>query len=199
VSSDDLASILELDDSSAHPGHPSVLASETGVAVRARVTPVPSYEIAIVDAINAYIQAIRSSEHLPEYWQYHLTAFARTLRILVAATPAEWSEIQRFGLAWSASVDEKWSSLRPSAIVALAGLREAESRVLKLINDAPDGLNSRAAGLVAFLSETGTSYATSSSRQSSLQGFFKRLGCEASSPCFFATLRCTGTARLLDG
>lgn len=36
--------------------------------------------------------------------------------------------------------------------MALAGLREAESGVLKVIKNAPDGVNSRAAGLIAFLS-----------------------------------------------
>lgn len=153
VSSDDLAGILELDDASADLGHASLWEAATGIAVRARVTPAPAAEVAVVDAIDAYLQAIRSSQGLPEYWQYHLTTLARTLRTLVTSTPAEWSDIRRFASAWSSSIDEKWSSLRPSAIAALADLRDAEKRVLKLIGDVPDVVNSRAAALAAFLSD----------------------------------------------
>jgi hypothetical protein len=153
VSSDDLAGILELDDASADIGHASLWEAATGIAVRARVTPAPVAEVVIVDAIDAYLQAIRSSHALPEYWQYHLTTLARTLRTLVASTPAEWSEIKRFAAAWSSSIDEKLSSLRPSAIAALVDLGEAEKRVLKLIGDVPDAVNSRAAALAAFLSD----------------------------------------------
>ncbi|MCZ7617124.1 MAG: hypothetical protein M5U32_02010 [Myxococcota bacterium] len=153
VSSDDLADILELDDASGDPGHASLWEAATGIAVRARVTPAPAAEVAIVDAIDEYLQAIRTSQALPEYWQYHLTTLARTLRTLVASTPAEWSEIKRFASAWSSSIDEKWSALRPSAIAALADLRNAEKHVLKLIGDVPDAVNSRAAALAAFLSD----------------------------------------------
>ncbi len=153
VSSDDLAGILELDDASADLGHASLWEAATGIAVRARVTPAPSAEVAVVDAIDEYLQAIRSSQALPEYWQYHLTTLGRTLRTLVASTPADWSEIKRFASAWSSSIDEKWSSLRPSAITALSDLRATEKRVLKLIGDTPNTVNSRAAALAAFLSD----------------------------------------------
>ena len=154
VSSDDLAGILELDAASADVGYASLWEAATGVAVRARVTPAPAAEVAVVEAIDAYLQAIRSSQALPEYWQYHLATLARTLRTLIASTPAEWSEIQRFASAWSSSLDDKWSSLRPSAIAALADLRDAEKRVLKLIAEVPDAVNSRAAALVSLLSDT---------------------------------------------
>lgn len=153
VSSDDLASILELDDASPALDHASLWEAATGAAVRARVTPAAAAEVAVVDGIDAYLQAIRSSQALPEYWQYHLTTLAKTIRLLVAATPAEWSEIKRFASAWSSSIDEKWSCLRPSAIAALADLRDAEKCVLKLIEDVPDAINSRAAALSAFLSD----------------------------------------------
>jgi rhodanese-related sulfurtransferase len=153
VSSDDLASILELEDASADFGHASLWEAATGIAVRARVIPVPDAEAAIVIAIDTYLQVIRSSQVLPEYWQHYLTTFARTLRTLVASTPAEWSEIKRFASAWSSSIDEKWSSLRPSAIAALADLRDADKHVLKLIGDEPDVINSRATALAAFMSE----------------------------------------------
>jgi len=153
VSSDDLAGILELDEASADIGHASLWEAATGIAVRVRVTPAPAAEVAVVDAIDAYLQAIRSSQSLPEYWQYHLTTLARTLRTLVTSTPAEWSDIRRFASAWSSSIDEKWSSLRPSAIAALADLRDAEKRVLKQIGDVPDAVNSRATALAAFLSD----------------------------------------------
>lgn len=153
VSSDDLAGILELDDASADLGHASLWEAATGIGVRARVTPAPAAEVAVVDAIDEYLQAVRTSQALPEYWQYHLTTLARTLRALVTSTPAEWSDIMRFASAWSSSIDEKWSSLRPSAIAALADLRDAEKRVLKLIGDVPDAINSRATALAAFLSD----------------------------------------------
>ncbi len=153
VSSDDLTGILELDDASTDLAHASLWEAATGIAVRARVTPAPSAEVVVVDAIDAYVQAIRSSQALPEYWQYHLTTLARTLQTLVASTPAEWSEIKRFAYAWSSSIDEKWSSLRPPAIAALSDLRDAEKRVLKFIADVPDAMNSRAAALAAFLAD----------------------------------------------
>lgn len=155
VSSDDLAGILELDDASEDLGYASLWEAATGIVAQARVTPASPTEVAVVDAIDKYLQAIRTSQALPEYWQYHLTTLARTLRMLVVATPAEWSEIKRFASAWSSSTDEKWSSLRPSAIAALVDLREAEKRVLKLIGDVPDAINSRAAALAVFLSDSG--------------------------------------------
>jgi hypothetical protein len=154
VSSDDLASIFEFDDASTDLAHSWLCQAAKGTAVQARVTPATSTEVAIVDAIDAYLHAVRSSQHLPEYWQYHLTTLARTLRSLVTSTPAQWSEIRNFASASSYSIEEKWSSLRPSTIAALSGLRDAETRVLKLIADLPDGLNSRAAGLAALISET---------------------------------------------
>lgn len=153
VSSDDLTSILELDDANSGLGHASLWEAATGVSVRTRIAPVPAAEVAVVDAIDTYLQAIRASQGLPEYWQYHLTALARTLRKLVASTPAEWSEIKRFASAWSSSIDEKWSSLRPSALAAFAGLRDKEKSVLKLIGDVPDAVNSRTVAIAAFLSD----------------------------------------------
>ncbi len=153
VSSDDLVSLLELDDSTGDAGHASLWELATGTAVQVLVTRVPSAEVAVVGAIDSYLDSVRRSESLPEYWRYHLTALARTVRVLVTATPAEWKEIGRFASAWSSSIDEKWSTLRPSAVAALAGLRGEERRVLKLINDVPDSINSRATGVVALLSE----------------------------------------------
>lgn len=152
ASSEELASILELDDTSTDLDLASLWEAATGIAVRACVTPVPAAELSVVQSINAYLQTIRSSHTLPEYWQYHLTKLARTLRALVASTPAEWSEIERFASAWSSSIDEKWLSLRPSAIATLTDLRDAEKQILKLIKEVPDAVNSRADALVAFLS-----------------------------------------------
>lgn len=153
VSSNDLAGILELDDSSSDPSHASLWEAATGIAVQSRVTPTPATEGAIVDGIDAYLEAIRLSQTLPEYWQYHLTSLAKTLRTLVAATPAEWSEIKRFASAWSSAIDEKWLSLRPAAVAALSDLREAEKRVLALIEHTSGTVNSRATALTAFLSD----------------------------------------------
>src|SRR5690606_31600961 len=104
-----LAGVLELDDENNDATHASLWEAATGVSVQARVTPTPPVEAAIVDAIDRYLQAIRSSQALPEYWQYHLATLARTLRALVTSTPAEWLEIVRFASAWSSSIDEKWS------------------------------------------------------------------------------------------
>jgi uncharacterized membrane protein YkvA (DUF1232 family) len=153
VSSDDLASILELDDANEDSGRASLWEAATGISVRARVTAAPTPEVAVLDAIDEYLQAIRSSRALPEYWQHHLTALARTLRILVAATPAEWSEIRHFASEWSSWIDEKWLSLRPAAIVTLADLRRADKRVLKQIQEVSDAVNSRAVALKAFLAD----------------------------------------------
>jgi uncharacterized membrane protein YkvA (DUF1232 family) len=154
VTSDDLASILEFEGASVDTGQASLWEAATGIAVRVCVTPATAVEVAVVEAIDAYLQDIRSSQALPEYWQYHLIAFARTLRTLVSSTPAEWSEIKRFAVAWSSSLDEKWSSFRPATIAALADLRDAGRRMLKLIREVPDAVNSRAAALATFLSDS---------------------------------------------
>src|SRR5262249_27864048 len=153
VSSDDLASILELDDTTDDLTHASLWEAATGMAVQARVTPELPAEAVIVDAIETYIDSVRSSDSLPEYWLYHLTTLATDLRVLIMATPAEWQKIRSFASAWSSSIDEKWSTLRPSAKASLSHIRAHEERVLKLINSVPDGVNSRAVGLAAFLCE----------------------------------------------
>jgi hypothetical protein len=153
VSSDDLADILELDDASTDIAHASLWEAATGITVQARIAPAPPAEAAVVHAIDTYLDAVRSSQALPEYWRYHLLSLARTLRTLIAATPSEWSAIRQFASAWSSSIDEKWSSLRSSALTALSDLRSAEKDVLGRIEDVPDVVNSGAAAVVAFLSE----------------------------------------------
>jgi hypothetical protein len=156
VSSSDLASMLELDDASKDLAHSALWEAAIGAALQARVMPATATEVAIVDAIDAHLGAVRSSQHLPEYWQYHLTTLGRTLRILVTSTPAQWADIRSLACQWSSSIAERWSSLRSSTIAALAGLRKTENVVSELIANSPDGLNSRAAGLVALIGETKT-------------------------------------------
>ena len=153
VSSDDLVAILELDDVNTDPGQLSLWEAATGTNIQPRVMEGPASECAVVKALDDYLAAVRSCQDLPEYWQYHLTMLAKTLRLLVAATPAEWSEITRFTSSWSASLDKKWASLRPSAVVALSSLRDLEMRVIKAVSQVPDNTNSRAAGLQMFLLE----------------------------------------------
>jgi uncharacterized membrane protein YkvA (DUF1232 family) len=152
ASPDDLIDILELDDASMDLSHASLWEAATGLAVRVVATPMPASEIAVIDAIDDYLQTLRSSQALPDYWRYHLATVARALRALVTATPAEWSEIRNFASAWSSSSEEKWSSLRSSAIAALSDLREAEKRILRQIESMPDAINSRAMALAAFVS-----------------------------------------------
>lgn len=154
VSPEDLAGILDLDNSDTGPSE-SLWEAATGLAVQPRISPTSPSEMAVASAIDSYLGLVRTSEHLPEYWQYYLTGLARVLRLLVASTPAEWVEIRRFAEAWSVSVDQKWSCLRTSAQLALAGLRDAERRVLEALRGVPDRYNSRSAALAAFLSETG--------------------------------------------
>jgi uncharacterized membrane protein YkvA (DUF1232 family) len=153
ASPDDLAQILELDDASADLAHASLWEAATGVAVQIRTTVASAAEVAVVDAIDVYLEAIGTSQALPDYWQYHLASLARALRLLIAATPAEWLVIRRFSSEWSSCLDEKWSSLRLSAVAALSHLREAEARVRKLIESVPDAVNSRAVALTEFLSD----------------------------------------------
>lgn len=151
VSPDDLVGILDLDDQRHELEHASLWEAATGLSVRARATPLSPAEVGVVDAIDSYLRAVAASQTLPEYWQYYLTRLGRTLRLLVTATPAQWSEIKRYAATWSSSVDEKWSSLRPSAIAAVKPLRDAEQCVIKLLDEIPDVFNSRATGLAAFL------------------------------------------------
>ena len=153
VSSSDLASILELDDSGADLSHASLWEAATGATIRPRLTKVPLSETVVIEAIDAYARAIRTSEALPEYWKYHLAALARTLRLLVTSTPSEWAEVRRFASMWSSSIDEKWTSVRSSSVAELSGLRDAEKHVLKLLDDVPESINSRAVQLVDFLAE----------------------------------------------
>jgi len=153
VSSADLAGILELDDSTADLSSSTLWEAATGATIRARLTQIPVDESAVVEAIDAYARALRTSEHLPEYWKYHLAALVRTLRLLVTSTPAEWDEVRRVAHEWSSSIDEKWTSLRSSAATALAGLRNAEKQVLTLLDHIREPVNSRAVGLAAFIAE----------------------------------------------
>jgi uncharacterized membrane protein YkvA (DUF1232 family) len=153
VSSDDLVSILELDDTENDITHSSLWEAATGMQVQPRTTLLTESESVILSAIDAYLKTVRSLQDLPEYWRYHLTALAKTLQILVASTPAEWSEIRRFADSWSSSTDEKWSTLRASALSGLLDLREAERWVLQLLGNVSDIVNSRALGLSTALSE----------------------------------------------
>lgn len=152
ASPDDLANILELDDTT-DLARASLREAAAGMSVQAQMAPTPPAEAAVVDAVDAYLEAVRASQALPEYWRYHLSALARGLRTLIAATPSEWSSIRKYASAWSSSIDEKWSSLRPSAFAGLSDLRHAERRVIALIADTRDPVNSRATALSAFLSE----------------------------------------------
>jgi len=151
VTSDDLVGILELDDPGADSAQSSLWEAATGHSVRPLLTPLSPDEVSIVESIDAYLQVVRSSESLPEYWRYHLMTLARTLQILVTSTPAEWSEIKRFVTCWSASVDEKWATLRSAAAEALANVRAAEKRVGELVSRVGATLNSRASGLADFM------------------------------------------------
>lgn len=153
VSPDDLVGILDLDDQRQELEHASLWEAATGLGVRARATPLSPNEVGVVDAIDTYLRAVAASETLPDYWQYHLTRLGRTLRLLVTSTPAQWSEIRRYAATWSSSVDEKWSSLRSTAIAAVQPLRDAEKCVLKLLDEVPDVFNSRATGLATFLTD----------------------------------------------
>lgn len=112
------------------------------------VSEEPAHEGEIVRAIDDYLEAVRSSGDLPEYWQYHLRDMARTLRLLVTSTPALWPDIRGFARLWTSAIDEKWASLRSSTIAGLASVRDAERQVLALIDQQPDGPNSRAVALL---------------------------------------------------
>jgi uncharacterized membrane protein YkvA (DUF1232 family) len=151
VSPEDLADILELDDATTDSAHASLWEAATGATVRTRTASAPSGEVAVVDAIDAYLERVHVSEALPDYWQYQLVSLARTLRLLVAATPAEWSMIRQFSAEWSLCVEAKWSTLRRSAVAALVGLREAEGQVRDLIANVQDAVNSSASALAAFM------------------------------------------------
>jgi hypothetical protein len=153
VSPDDLVGILDLDDQRQELEHASLWEAATGLSVRSRATPLSPAEVGVVDAIDTYLRVVAASQTLPEYWQYHLTRLARTLRLLVTSTPAQWSEIRRYAATWSLSVDEKWSSLRSTAITAVKPVRDAEKCVIKLLHEIPHAFNSRATGLAAFLTD----------------------------------------------
>ena len=154
VSADDLADILELDDECTDLIHSSLWEAATGGQINLYYTPLSPDEIKIIVAIKDYLKKIETSECLPEYLKYYLITFASTLKILIAANPTEWSEIKRFATVWSLSIDEKWSSLRPSALQALASLHNVEKDVVRLINNVMETVNSRASGLVEFLTQT---------------------------------------------
>ena len=153
VSPDDLAGILALDDQRQDLEHASLWEAATGIGVRVRSASVSAAEVGVVNAIDAYLRAVTASTTLPEYWQYQLARLARTLRMLVTATPAQWSDIRRYATTWSSSVDEKWASLRSSATGAVKPLRDAERCVIKLLEEIPDAFNSRAKALAAFLTD----------------------------------------------
>lgn len=150
---EDLASVLELDDAGTDLAQASLWEAATGIIVRVHTTPTPEVEVELATSIDVYIDAVRAVETLPLYWQYHLTALARTLRTLITSTPSEWSEIRRFASVWSASVEAKWATLQAPTNASLTEVRSAGDRVVDQINAVVDIVNSRATGLAGFMSE----------------------------------------------
>jgi hypothetical protein len=155
VPSDDLADIVELDGGTEDVAYPSLIAATKQTAIDYRVAPGAACEASIAEAIGVYLETLRASPQLPDYFRYQLANFARTLRVLVRSTPAQWSEIRNFASAWSVKIEEVWSSLRPGTISALSNLRDAEKQVLNLIGGHPDKMNSHGLGLLAITSEGG--------------------------------------------
>jgi uncharacterized membrane protein YkvA (DUF1232 family) len=148
VSRSDLSNISELDHDSADPASFSVVRAATSTSIHTTTTPPTADESELLAAIDTYADAVRSATDLPEYWHYHLLGGARTLRVLITATTALWSDIEGFASRWTTSVNEKWASLRTTTVAALSDVRKAEMHVLSLLKKAPDGPNSRARALL---------------------------------------------------
>lgn len=155
VSKGDLIDILELD--STETGHlsleqTSLQNAATGHDIQLKVSELTSDEQAIVSALDSYMEEIRLSTLLPEYWKYQLFRFATTIRLLVTSTPSKWFDIRRLASEWSRVTDEKWLSLRSAAAASLSNIRTAEGLVLERLQQPKEADNSRARTLRAFVS-----------------------------------------------
>jgi hypothetical protein len=154
ASSDDLLAMLELDASNTHGAYRSLVIAATGLTVQTRVTAYAPGERGIADAIDGYLQLLRSSHSLPEYWRYHVSGLARSLRTLILSTPAEWSEIKRSTIVWKTFSDNRWASVRGTVPEDLFHCRQAEERIARAVLGVSEQWNSRALSLREFISET---------------------------------------------
>ena len=170
VSPMDLTEILDLESVNSDISQATLWEAATGRSLKSLVTDLSPTEVKVLGAIDGYIHDVIKAEQLPEYWRYHLTSMARTLHALISVTPAEWSKIGQCAAMWSASVDEKWASLRPGAVCSLKSLRVAEYQIRQLIGGVSEVFNSRARGLV------------SNSAAKVLEGRNWRLVCEDAEP-----------------
>jgi uncharacterized membrane protein YkvA (DUF1232 family) len=151
VSSEDLVELLELDETDAAAVNTSLLEAATTSDIRPHITTVPQNERDVLGAIDRFLNQLTSRRDLPDYWLYYLRGGAITLRILIQATPAEWSQIRRFATDWISSVGRLVKSLTPSAQGSLRDLESLQVEILGKIDNVSEDLNAAAVGLTAMI------------------------------------------------
>lgn len=158
VSSEDLSSILELDgeiDDSIDPSRASLWEAATGSDLTKVLVDPSVEERELLDAIGEFLQELRQSTGLPDYWQYHLLSSARMLRSLVTATPAYWSDIRDVAASWKVAFDEQCATLRPRIGDALEPLAKSHQRILESLDRVSAERNTKAGALLSFLAREG--------------------------------------------
>jgi len=154
VFTEDLESILELDEGvDTDTVQSSLWEAATSLAIQPRHVTPPSDERSVVDALDEYLRVVREAKQLPEYWQFHLGGLGRTLRLLVASTPAEWSAIRTIVSTWTVALAAKWSTLRTTASKQLEPIHALQVRVAERIALVRGEFNSKATALSQLLAD----------------------------------------------
>ena len=157
VAPNDLLHMLELDgdlDDDAAPSRASLWEAATTSGAQTVHVPRTAHERAVLDSIEILMGFVRSSGDLPNYWRYQLLSSAATLRTLVAATPACWSDIQELASNWRNVFGEQWGDLRQGAAMRLAPLAQAVYATLAEVARPAPRQNSKGDALLAFLSSS---------------------------------------------
>jgi hypothetical protein len=147
----DLADIVELEGDQA--GKLALSQAFNTSILHTQVSPTPDVERGIEAAIDAYRHQISTSSELPEIMRYQLRAGALNLRVLALATPALWQDVRLHASRWSLGVEASWANLRGHVLDGLTDLRAAHMRLSNLVQQLPDGPNSRAVALLRLSQE----------------------------------------------
>jgi hypothetical protein len=69
VPSDDLTDIVELDGRTTDAAYPSLVAPTNWTAINYRIVPGAAFEASLAEAIEVYLDTIRESPQLPDYFR----------------------------------------------------------------------------------------------------------------------------------
>lgn len=162
VSPDDLTRLLELDSNPSDPVSASLWEAATRAGPIVFEFSYSANEEAVLTQIDELLILSRQPSSLPDYFTYYLTGAFRTLRILVASTPCEWSVIRGFAEAVISWLSQRFASLQSSTQMLTQSLVEKVSALVGSIGKYDERVNTRALGLESFLASRGAALAPGS-------------------------------------